>query len=101
MRSPGASGATPAGVPVAITSPGSSVITCEIHATSSATGRIIAVVRSHWRSSPFTRQVISRSGAPGISSRVTTHGPIGVNVSKDLRSPRSSLPRTVMSRRQV
>src|SRR5437667_5967 len=43
-RSPGRSGPTPAGVPVVITSPGSSVITWETRATRSSIGKTISLV---------------------------------------------------------
>src|SRR5207302_552153 len=53
-RSPGRSGPTPAGVPVAITSPGSSVITCETRATRSSIRKTISLVLEDWRTSPLT-----------------------------------------------
>ena len=73
--SPTASGPTPAGVPVRITSPGSSVIawlTCD---TSSSTPRIICEVRPACSSSPLT---------------VVVHGEVGrVEVGGDPRAERA------------
>src|SRR5207245_4300234 len=53
-RSPCWSGPIPAGVPVAITSPGSSVMICETRATMSSIGKIMSLVFEDWRSSPLT-----------------------------------------------
>src|SRR5690606_30759724 len=58
-RSPAASGPTPAGVPVAITSPGSSVITRVMYSMSTGMENAISSARPRWRTSPFTRQTIS------------------------------------------
>ena len=50
-----------------------------------------------WRTVPDTSQrSVASAGSPN-SSAVTIHGPIGVNVSNDLRTDRSSPPRIVMS----
>ena len=75
---------TPPGVPVAITSPGSSVNAVERCSTSAKQSKISCFVLESWRSSPFT-QVRRRSpcGSP-TSSAVVSHGPIGPCVSNDL-----------------
>ncbi len=89
-RSPGTSQrggfmatATPAGVPVEIRSPGSSVKAVERCSTSAAQSKISCFVFERWRSSPFTRVSSPRLPA-SISSRVTRAGPNGQWVSKDL-----------------
>jgi hypothetical protein len=75
---------TPSGVPVAMTSPGSRVKPCESTAIHSSTAKIIFEVWLDWRVSPFTRSVMLRVCGSGISSAVTSTGPIGQNVSSDL-----------------
>jgi len=72
---------TPGGVPVAITSPGNSVIKEEMYSTIRYTDAIISRVLPSWRTSPFTRQ---RTGASAGSKSVTIHGPSGANVSNPL-----------------
>src|SRR5439155_9879060 len=52
--SPGASGPTPAGVPVAIKSPGSRVMTCETTDTSARMENTMSGARPCWRSLPLT-----------------------------------------------
>src|SRR5689334_11867389 len=71
-------GPTPAGVPVRIRSPGSSVITAEIHSTIAPTSWIISEVRLSCLTSPLTSVRNARSSG---SRSVTIHGPIGQNVS--------------------
>ena len=56
--------ATPDGVPVAMMSPGSSVIPSEMYAMSSGTPVIICAQLASWRTSPFT-SVRSRISATG------------------------------------
>ena len=56
----------------------------------SATPKYIREVFESWRTSSFTRQAIARACGSGISSAVTSHGPIGQNVSSDL--PRTHWP---------
>ena len=53
--SPGCNGPTPAGVPVAIRSPGSSVITCEMKWMSTSSGKRKSTVVPFCRIWPFTR----------------------------------------------
>src|SRR5216117_2240336 len=75
--SPGASGPTPAGVPVAIRSPGSSVMTCETKETSARMENTMSGARPCWRCLPFTRQTTSSSSnRPGSTG--TTRGPLQV-----------------------
>ncbi len=92
---------TPEGVPVATTSPGSSVKAVERCSTSAKQSKISSLVFDSWRSSPFT-QVRRRSWwGSGSSSAVTIQGPIGPWVSKDLPivqvGVRSCQSRTVTS----
>src|SRR3989442_38196 len=75
---------TPSGVPVAITSPGSSVKPCESTAMHSSTGKIILEVWLDWRVSPFTRIAMASVCGSGISSAGTSTGPLGQNVSGGL-----------------
>ena len=77
--SPGSTGREPAGVPVRMMSPGSSVMKRERSATRSANGKIRFAVESSCASSPFTsaRSVI----APGSTSPAGTGGPTGVKPS--------------------
>src|SRR5262245_63220331 len=98
--SPPRTGPTPSGVPVAMTSPGSSVDTDEASATMLGMSTIRSRVLACWRKVSLTHSFISRSLGSPTSSAVTSAGPMGVNVSYDLRITRSSLPRTVMSIRQ-
>ena len=75
---------TPPGVPVAITSPGSSVNAIEQWLMIAATPKYICAVLACCRTSPLTRHSISSACGSGISSAVTSAGPIGQNVSSDL-----------------
>ena len=77
--SPPFSGPTPDGVPVAMTSPGSSVMTLETNATICGTVKISCRVFDACFFSPFSQP--STSSADG-SSPTAMHGPIGANVSK-------------------
>src|SRR3954452_20818036 len=77
---------TPDGVPVAITSPASSVMAAEMNAMSEGTSQIMSAVEASciWCSSPslVIRQLRRRTPPAGsISSAVTNTGPIGRNVS--------------------
>src|SRR2546425_13305723 len=96
------SGPTPAGVPVAITSPGTSVIMREIQRTRKGTGKVINEVRADCRCTPLT--CVSTSTSCGSSS-VSICGPTGQNVSKPF--PRVHCPslfwrsRAVRSFKQV
>src|SRR5580692_10108073 len=74
---------TPAGVPVAMTSPGRSVTPAEMVAMIVGTSKMRSRVLAFCRSSPLTQQRIWVS-ARSTSSFVTAHGPIGQNVSWDL-----------------
>ena len=102
MRSPGTSGPTPDGVPVVMTSPGSSVQKRVSHSTTSGTGKISSRVFECWRFSPFTQPSTSSSDG---SRPTAMHGPIGAKVSKPLaREYCTSLAcssRAVTSFRQV
>ena len=77
--SPDAMGPMPDGVPVAITSPGSSVITWEMKLTRSGTGKMRLDVLDFCLASPFKNDRTRRSEG---SSSVSIHGPRGQNVSK-------------------
>src|SRR5580658_4714454 len=79
--SPATSGPTPAGVPVAIKSPGKRVITREIQRTRNATGYAISEVLPDWRSAPLTS--VSTKTSVGLSC-VSICGPTGQKVSKPL-----------------
>jgi hypothetical protein len=79
--SPCCSGPTPAGVPVRITSPGSSVMTWLTNAIRVGTSCTISEVRACCLISPFTEVVRARSVG---SAMVSIQGPIGQNVSKPL-----------------
>jgi hypothetical protein len=89
---------TPAGVPVAITSPGYRVMPREQVSISVGMSKISCEVRACWRTSPLTRQTSSRS-VPSTSSALTSHGPIGQKVSKDL--PRSHCEWRICTSRAV
>ena len=75
---------TPAGVPVAITSPGSRVKASERCETCWKQSKTISPVLASWRSSSLTKQRMRRSCGSPISSAVTSQGPSGPWVSKDL-----------------
>ena len=76
----------PDGVPVAITSPGSSVQACDRISTWRKQSKISWSVLDFWRSSPLTNvRIPSACGSP-TSSGVVIHGPIGPCVSNDLAS---------------
>ena len=78
--------AIPDGVPVAITSPGSSVHACDRISTWRKQSKMSWLVFDCWRSSPLTNvRIASWCGSP-ISSGVTIQGPSGPCVSKDLAS---------------
>ena len=75
----------PDGVPVTMTSPGSSVIASDRIATSSLTGKIMSSVVADWTISPFRRVSSFRPAPPaGNSSAVTSVGPKGPVSSKFL-----------------
>ena len=74
---------TPAGVPVAMMSPGMSVRPAEIVSIKVGTSKMRARVLASCRSSPFTQQR-TRVSAKSISSRLTSQGPIGQKLSWDL-----------------
>src|SRR4030042_1306639 len=69
---------TPDGVPVAMTSPGSSVITPEIKLISLDIPKIRSLVEADWRSSPL--RYVSSFRLSGLTS-VSIHGPLGAQVS--------------------
>lgn len=72
---------TPAGVPVAMMSPGSSVIVRDSQAIASATGNICSAVVPSWTTAPFRRVRTPSAWMSSISSSVTSAGPHGANVS--------------------
>lgn len=72
---------TPAGVPVAIISPGRMVLDSDIVLTSFATENMRSSVVASWRFSPLTKVCIRR--VLGRSLAGTAIGPIGQNVSGD------------------
>src|SRR5215471_17003440 len=76
--------ATPGGVPVMMTSPGSRTMNWEQYHTRWATPKTIVLVEPFWRVSPFTVSHMSRFCGWGISSLVTSQGPSGPNVSEPL-----------------
>src|SRR5439155_928742 len=57
---------------------------CKSTAMHSSTGKIILEVWLDWRVSPFTRIAMASVCGSGISSAVTSTGPMGQNVSSDL-----------------
>jgi len=73
--------AQPAGVPVAIMSPGNRVIVRESHAMRSAAPKIRLAVVPCCSTSPLIRARSSSAPRSPISSRVTSAGPQGANVS--------------------
>src|SRR5262245_61188877 len=77
--------ATPEGVPVAMMSPGSSVMNSDRYSIVLAVEKIMSDVLESCRVSPLTRVLIRRPEAPGgSSSEVTTQGPSGPVPSKFL-----------------
>ena len=76
--------ATPGGVPVVMTSPGSSTKNCEQYQTMCAMPKIIVLVLPRWRFCPFTSSHMSSFCTFAISSLVTSQGPSGPNVSQPL-----------------
>src|SRR5262249_39785336 len=68
---------TPAGVPVEMTSPGSSVVNVEIIATIAATGKIICPVLASCIVLPLTRSFIASACGSARLAAERTHGPIG------------------------
>src|SRR5262249_55540349 len=76
---------TPGGVPVRMTSPGSSTKYCEQHQTRCLQSKIMVPVLPRWRFCPLTSShMLSRCGSL-ISSLVTSHGPSGPELSALLR----------------
>jgi len=71
------------GVPVAITSPGSSVVNDERCSIVRGTSKIICEVRADCITSPL-RRVVSSTSETSTSSTVTSSGPIGIVASKFL-----------------
>ena len=90
---------TPAGVPVRITSPGSSVMRREAKAITSATGKIISLVRADCTVRPETRVRRPRSWGSGTASAVRSAGPRGQKVSQDF--PMKCWPRTFWKSRAL
>src|SRR3954447_20537773 len=72
--------ATPGGVPVMMTSPGSNTTNCEQYQTRCATPKIMVLVEPCCRYLPLTVSHMSRFCGSLISSLVTSHGPSGPNV---------------------
>ncbi len=68
---------TPDGVPVATTSPGSSVKAVERCSTRAKQSKMSCLVFDSWRSSPFTQVRRSTWWGSGSSSAVTIQGPMG------------------------
>ena len=75
---------TPAGVPVAIRSPGSSVIVWVMYAIRSATPKTMFAVVESCIGSPLRIARIESACGSGTSSRGTSRGPTGQKVSGDL-----------------
>jgi hypothetical protein len=73
---------TPGGVPVAMMSPGTSVMYSLTYEMILRTGKIIVRVLPSCMRSPFTSSHMARFCGSGISSVVTSHGPSGPNVSQ-------------------
>ena len=92
---------TPAGVPVAMTSPGSSSTEDEMVSISVGMEKIRSATGAACRSSPLTVVLTHRAVTSSTSSRVTSAGPIGQYVAALL--PRKNCTcrfcssRTVMS----
>ena len=83
--SPTFMGPTPSGVPVRITSPGSSVITLETWATSVGTSKIRSVVLPSCLRSPLRCVWTAHAVGEGCGSRsVSIQGPSGQKESKPL-----------------
>src|SRR6202000_70145 len=85
---------TPGGVPVAITSPGISVMISDRYDTIFLTPKIMVAVDPVWQRWPFTSHHIGNFCTSAISSLVTSHGPSGPKVSCDLplvHCPRRSI----------
>ena len=82
-RSPAFIGPTPAGVPVRIKSPGSSVIAAVIYRSSSAIGKIKSLVDPLCFTSPFTRVVTVTAPPPSGSTSPPPPAPPG----KTYRTP--------------
>ncbi len=74
--------ATPAGVPVLITSPGRSTMNWLTYRTTSPTGKICSAVVPSCLSSPLTHSRSDSRCGSGTSSAVTSQGPSGLNVSQ-------------------
>ena len=72
---------TPAGVPVAMMSPGSSVTNRERNDTIAATGKIISAVVASCLTSPLTVSWIASACGSATASAERTHGPTGQKVS--------------------
>src|SRR5438067_6935734 len=75
---------TPSGVPLAITSPGSSVIPCDRYETRYATLKIIFEVFDDCMTLPLSSPSIFSDCTSSISSRVVMNGPNGAKVSRPL-----------------
>lgn len=73
---------TPAGVPVVMTSPGSSTQNYEQYQTRWRQSKIMFLVVPRWRCSPLTLSHMCRLCGLLISSLVTSQGPSGPNVSQ-------------------
>src|SRR4051812_5999670 len=74
---------TPAGVPVAMMSPGRRVVPAEIVAIRVGMSKMRSRVLALWRSSPLTQHFTSRFSGSSASA-VVIHGPMGQNVSRVL-----------------
>ena len=74
---------TPAGVPLAIKSPGCKVMPREMVSISVGIPKIKFAVLASCHKSPLTQQRTC-TALPSIACAVTAHGPIGQKVSKDL-----------------
>src|SRR3954454_4004318 len=75
----------PPGLPVEMRVPGGIVADRDRNSISSGTERTMSAVEASWRIAPSTFVVSHRSCGSGISSAVTTTGPVGVNPSNDLQ----------------
>ena len=76
--------ATPAGVPVLITSPGRSTMNWLRYQTRWSTPKIMSAVVPSCRGSPLTQSRRPSACGSATSSAVTIHGPSGLNVSQFL-----------------
>ena len=92
---------TPGGVPVAMRSPGSSVIVRLMKATRLATPKTMWAVDESCKTSPFTQQRMSRACGSGISSGRHEPGSAGQERVDGLPQHPLARPRLEVARRDV